>query len=327
MAQRFLSIEDLLNSKAPAWLIDGLFEANSLTMIAGPAGSYKSFLVLDMQLSMAAGRKWCNRSTIPSKVLYVLGEGKASLLRRIQTWSHFNRVTPEESARLFENFRISFEVPQLASKASVDNMLAGLEAEQYHPNVIVIDTFARSFVGLDENSQKDVGMWVEQADRLRQIGYTVIFLHHTAKNTEFGVKYRGSTAIMGAMDTAMTMVRDSPTSDRVTVTVSKQKDHDEGSPLHFQRLQVVAPGQTESSIVLVPAVQVDERFTDEYKAVEEAVKDLIATPFDSDTARARDLARQFGMTEAAAKMRISRHKKGQGLVDKVEHENVGVTTV
>lgn len=307
--KRFLNLDDLIQQKAPSWLIENLIEVNSLGMIAGPAGSYKSFEVLDWLMHLALGRKWCGRAVTQSKGLYALGEGKASLLKRISAWTHYHNLSGDDMKLLNENFRVTFDVPQLASKSSVDNMLAQLEAEAYQPSVIVIDTFARSFVGLDENSQKDVGLWVEQADRLRHLGYTVIFLHHTSKNTEFGVKYRGSTAILGAMDTAMTMVRESASSDKVTITVTKQKDHDEGKPMRFKRLQVTPPGYNDSSIVLVPDAFVDERFTDEGRAIEDRVKSLIDTPFESDTARARVLAIEFGLSIDASKARISRLKK------------------
>ncbi len=308
--RRFLSIDDLTNMPTPSWAIEGIFERNSLVMLAGPPASYKSFLALDWILCMATGRKWCNRMTTPAKILYVLGEGKASLLKRIQIWIHYNKLTPEEMARLRVNFRVSFNVPQLASKPSVDNMLAELVAEDFTPDVITIDTFARSFVGLDENSQKDTGLWIEQADRLRQLGYTVIFLHHTCKNTEFGVKYRGSTAIMGAMDTAMTLVRTDTSSNKLVLTVTKQKDHDEGSPMFFQRV-IVKPfgGSDEGSVVLIPTVQVDERFTEEYRNAEAEIKKIMDDDsYDSDYARAKVLAPVLGVSENAIKLRIARKR-------------------
>lgn len=308
--KRFLSLDDLTHLPSPSWLIEGLFEANSLVMLAGPSGHYKSFLAIDWTLSMAAGRKWCNRPTAPAKVLYVLGEGKASLLKRILTWAHYNRLETSEIATLNENFRVSFDVPQLASKASVDNMLAGLSAEGFTPNVIVIDTFARSFVGLDENSAQDTGLWIESADRLRQLGYAVIYLHHTNKNTEFGHKYRGSSAIMGAMDTAMVLARDG--SDAlVKLEVIKQKDHDEGQPMYFQRLVIkYQDGDLEGSCVLVPTAKVDERFTQEFIENEDIIKEVMKDPaYASDWERARAIAPKLNISEDAAQGRIKRRRK------------------
>lgn len=311
--RRFLSIDDLTHLPHPKWMIEGLFEANSLVMLAGPPGSYKSFLSLDWMMHMVSGRKWNDRETTTGKVLYVLGEGKASLLKRIHAWTFHHKPTDDENARIQSNFRVSFDVPQMAAKSSVDNMLSQLSSEKYEPNVIVVDTFARSFVGLDENGQKDTGLWIEAADRLRQLGYTVIFLHHTAKNTEFGLKYRGSSAIMGAMDTAMTMDRDYQNQTKVVVKVTKQKDHDEGPPMTFSRLIVKPyPDDDEGSVVLVPAPTViDERFTVEGQAVDASVRQLLSdVRFDSDRARARELSRLFpDISEAAAQSKIVRRRK------------------
>jgi RecA-family ATPase len=302
----------------PKWLIEGLFEANSLIMLAGAAASFKSFLLLDWLLCMASGRKWCNKKTQACKVGYVLGEGKASLIKRIQSWIKYTEPSDEEMESLRANFRVTFEVPQLVSKASVDNMLADLEQEGFKPEVIAVDTFARSFVGQDENDAKDTGLWIESADRLRQLGYSVIFLHHTKKNTEFGVHYRGSTAIMGAMDTAMTLTREANNS--CTLQVSKQKDHDEGPPMKFRRVMVSLGA--DSSCVLVPqAPIIDSRFTEEALNFDEneAIASLLEdATFESDRARARELVKimkdkGLHITESGAQTKIftaaKKHKK------------------
>jgi hypothetical protein len=314
LANRFLSIDDLINMPAPRWAIRGLFEINSLVMLAGPPASFKSFLVIDWVLSMATGKKWHGRETSPGKVLYLLGEGKASLLKRIESWVHYYRLTASERQTLNDNFRVTFDVPQLASKASVDNMLAGLAAEDFAPNVIVVDTFARSFVGLDENSQKDTGLWIEQADRLRQAGYTVILIHHTAKNTEFGLKYRGSSAIMGALDTAFTLCRDQGSKVRATLSCAKQKDHPETEDLFFQRVNVQPDrlkGDDENSMVLIPTIKIDERYTPEGQAKEAREAELLEEVLGDETiegprAKARTLAKLAKITEGQAYGRISR---------------------
>lgn len=308
---KFFSIDELGEMPPPRWLIHEMFEANSLVMVAGPPGSFKSFLVLDWLLCMASGRSWLGKKTEKSRVLYVLGEGRSSLLKRIQAWIHHNRLTQEERAVLNENFKVTFDVPQMATRSSVDTMLMGLHSAGFSPQVITIDTFARSFVGMDENTQKDVGLWVDSADRLRALGYTVLFLHHTAKNTEFGVKYRGSTAILGAMDTAMTLVRDPDVPDGVKLTVTKQKDHDEGEPLYFSRLIVNPPGMADGSMVLVKATKMDERFTEKGKDLEKVLDELVGNEnFLSDRARARELMRQFPeLSESACQKRVSRKRE------------------
>jgi RecA-family ATPase len=287
----------------PEWLIENLFERNSLVMLAGPPNSFKSFLLIDWLLCMAVGRKWLNRPTVQCKVAYALGEGKASLMKRIQAWAKFNELSEKERADLDDNFKVTFDVPQLASSASTDNMLADLSAQNYKPEVIAIDTFTRSFVGKDENDAKDVGVWVEQADKLRQNGYTVIFLHHTKKNTEFGVQYRGSTAIKGAMDTAFTLTRDG---NYCSLTCDKQKDHDEGPELKFRKAAIPI-SYTDSSLVLVPAIIMDSRFSEEEVDADEIIIQLIEDgSYESDVKRAEVLSKRIGIGLGAAKARISR---------------------
>lgn len=316
--KRFLSLADLINMPEPRWAVEGLFERDSLTMIAGPPASCKSFLALDWILCMATGKKWQSRATTPARVLYVLGEGKASLLKRLSAWLEYHQIKSgtQQYKRLIENFRTTWDVPQLAVKVNVDNMLVQLEAEDFKPEVIVIDTFARSFVGMDENSQQDMGLWVEQADRLRQMGFTVIIVHHTAKNTEFGLKYRGSSALMGALDSAFTMQPDRDTSNCYVLECVKQKDHDEGKPLYFRKLVISNNDpNNDGSMVLIPTVKVSKKAQENMPKEEEVKKlldGLLADPnFGSDRARARELARLAGMSESAAQTKISRAKRDE----------------
>lgn len=325
--KRFLSLSDLASLPQPSWLIEDMFERNSLVMLAGPSYSFKSFLLMDWILCMATGRPWNGKATSYCKVGYALGEGKASLFKRVKAWITYNNLTPEELKRLEDNFRVTFEVPQLASKASTDNMLADLEQEGFKPEVLAIDTFARSAVGLNENSQQDTGVWVESADRLRQLGYTVIFLHHTKKNTDpkFGgsIQYRGSTAIIGAMDTAMSLVRAENT---CTLTITKQKDHDEGAPMRFRRL-LIGSGSKEQSCVLVPMIGVDSRFTDDsinnlepepprdLEVVEDVLAEVLEdADYPSDSVRAQALSRRTGLSFTAARSRIFRAKPRENVI-------------
>lgn len=295
---------------APHWLIDGMFEVNALVMLAGPSYSFKSFLLLDWLLSVASGRKWNGKKTLLQKVAYVLGEGKASLIKRINAWVTYNDLTPAELALLKENFRVTFDVPQIAVKSSVDNFLADIQKEGFKPDVIAIDTFARSFVGLDENDAKDTGLWVDGADRLRQLGYTVIFLHHTKKNSEFGHTYRGSTAIIGAMDTAFTLVREG---QYANLKCDKQKDHDEGAPMRFRRL-LVGRGEDESC-VLTFAPTLDDRYAGnevEPRAddIDRLIDGFLANPiFKSDRERGLELARVTGMNDNTAISAVYRRKR------------------
>lgn len=289
-------------------------------MLFGPSRNYKSFLALDWMLSVASGRQWNGRSVLTTKVLYALGEGKSSLLKRIQAWTYHHKISQEESDKIQTNFRVTFEVPQLARPESVTNLINDCKAADFNPSVLVIDTFARSAVGVDENSQLDTGKWIESADRLRQLGMTVIFLHHTSKGSEVDKegnqslypKYRGSSTILAAMDTSLGLVRDFK-SGRAILRADKQKDHDEGKPLYFNVVKVLPPGgaQSQESIVLVPTPDIDERFTPEGQAINNAIDMLLGDErYETDKDRAEALCNLFPtISDLAARSRISRRRK------------------
>jgi hypothetical protein len=324
MENRFLTIEDLGNLPPPKWLVEGLFELNSLVMLVGPPGAFKSFLALDWALSMAAGRKWNSRQVAPCRVLYALGEGKASLLKRLNAWIWHNDLNEEEKAQLNANFRVTFHVPQMSMKSDVTTFITDLDVDNYAPDVLFIDTLARSLVGKDENSQLDAGLWVDGADRLRQRGMAVVALHHTKKNTEFGLQYRGSSALRGAMDTELTLHRD-PDGQKgcAKLACSKQKDHEEFEDVWLRRERVEPPGNIEGSIILQEITRpnreaAEEEQTEKDKALDEMIISLLGDDeYTSDRARARALAEKMGINEGTAQTKISRSRRKQV---KGEHE-------
>lgn len=317
MAERFLTIEDLGNLPEPKWMIDGLFEQDALVMLVGPPGSFKSFLAIDWALSLAAGRPWNGRAVKPSKVLYALGEGKASLLKRIQAWVHHNELSRSEYAALNANFRVTFDVPQLAVPRETNRFIEDLDVDGFGPTLIVIDTLARSYVGKNENDPMDAGVWVESADKLRHRGATVLVLHHTKKNTEFGLQYRGTTAFLGAMDTAFTLERN-PDGYRgyAKLSCDKQKDHMEPPDVWMRHEHIRPKPDVEGSIILLeterPGAEEAEARAADKAALQAVINTLLNDDsYVSDRARAKALAEQANIPQATAQTKIHRSRKRQ----------------
>ena len=76
--------------------------------------------------------------------------------------------------------------------------LAEVVAERC-PSLVVIDTFARSIVGADENSAKDVGQVVAHLDMIRCAASScVLVVHHAGKD-----KTAGSAWLDGAARSAL----------------------------------------------------------------------------------------------------------------------------
>jgi predicted transcriptional regulator len=64
----------------------------------------------------------------------------------------------------------------------------------------VVDTLARSAVGVDENSSMEMGRFIDAIDHMRRdLNCSALIVHHTGKNGDI----RGSTALRGACDSVM----------------------------------------------------------------------------------------------------------------------------
>jgi hypothetical protein len=124
-----------------------------------------------------------------------------------------------------------------------------------NPKLIVLDTFARSFVGGEENSAKEVGVWVEASRQIQErTGATVMAVHHTGKPKDGATgSERGSSALRAAAETMISVDADG---DVMTVGCSKQKEDEPFKTMHLRQRQVEigeADGEPITSLVLEEA--------------------------------------------------------------------------
>lgn len=78
------NIFDLVRSiEPPEWLVEGIFTLGSCGFIAGEPKSYKSWIALDLALSVASGMKFLNHHDVrqPGPVLYVQEEDSPPLVK------------------------------------------------------------------------------------------------------------------------------------------------------------------------------------------------------------------------------------------------------
>ena len=68
------------------YLLKGLIDQGSFTLIYGPSGSGKSFFTADIAQHIATGQLWRGRKVNQSLVVYVASEAGASILRRFIGW-------------------------------------------------------------------------------------------------------------------------------------------------------------------------------------------------------------------------------------------------
>ena len=200
--------------KPPTWMLAGTLAETTLAMVYGPWGTYKSFVAVDVSLSVALGRPWAGHAALrPYNVVYAAGEGVHGLKLRTHAWAQHNGVDR------VDNFHLVPAMPLFGQADDLKDFAAALEPLK--PELIVVDTVAHAMAGLDENSAKDAGIFVARCIELRNaFNATVLLIHHSGKDEGKGT--RGSTAFPGAVDTLFRVSK--PRDREALVTMEKQKD-------------------------------------------------------------------------------------------------------
>ena len=215
-----MGIKQLIEMPPIKWLVQSMFPANSFSVMYGQPGCGKTFLALDIALSVAIGRDFHGMPTTQGAVLYIAAEGIGGLGKRVKVWMEYRGSGSVEHELPF------FIVPtavNMADPADVEKLLATIDAleERAGPfSLVVIDTVARALLGADENSATDMGKFIKACDTIKEhTKAAVIGIHHGGKDGSKGM--RGSSALLGAVDTSIRVKR---SENQITVTTEKQKD-------------------------------------------------------------------------------------------------------
>jgi hypothetical protein len=239
MALRLLTLEDLERLPDPEWLVDGLVGENALVELFGKPGTGKSFLALDLAMSVAAGRPCLGQATKQGDVVYVYAEGTTGLKNRVAAW---------QASRGVGDVPIRFLAQPLdiGDEGKRSEFVKAIRGARQAPRLIVIDTLARCFGAGDENSTKDMNAFVSSLDAIREAfpGATILVVHHSGKNA--GKGERGSTALPGAADTVMSL---GANGQWLMLKCEKQKDAEELSPIAFRLSSVVLKNGKSSCVI------------------------------------------------------------------------------
>ena len=228
----FVGSDYIRNMPPIEWVIGdgdkGIITQHGLSVMYGAPGAGKSFVALDMALSICTGTPWQGMPTREGKVLYIAGEGVGGLGKRLKAWEAHNGVRESGNLKVLPiavNFRETGEVEKLMR--SIDAAGDGWTA-------VFVDTVARSLVGADENSATELGLWVAAADSLKaHCKCALIGIHHSGKDSTRGM--RGSSALLGAVDTSLAVTKDE---DLVYIRCEKQKDAEPADEQVFQMTDV-----------------------------------------------------------------------------------------
>jgi AAA domain/DnaB-like helicase N terminal domain len=252
------------SAQAVRWLVKHVIPAESMGMLFGASGTFKSFIALDAALHVAHGLPWLGRKTAQGPVIYIAAEGGSGLWSRVLAW-HRTRNLRWQDAPLYV-------VPvAIDLRADAWRIVEAAQTLGVTPSLVVVDTLSQTYSG-EENSANEV------ADYLREIGVrfralwgcAVALVHHSGHiATE---RPRGSSAIRANLDFLLGVFRDEKEM-LATLTCEKQKDgdlfDDSTFSLTVYQLGHDDDGDKVTSLVarhLTSAEEVEEAASEESKA-------------------------------------------------------------
>ncbi len=226
------------------WLIKGVMPKADVGMIFGESGSGKSFLALDMAMSIAQGVSWRDCNVTKGSVAYLVAEGTQGFRKRLKAYAKKNKVKLADIP-----FYVIDECPNFLGKSDDDQKIINNihNHNAVNPNekikVLFIDTFAMVTSGANENSSDDMGAVIGRCKRIAlQTGAMVVLIHHSGKDATKGA--RGWSGVKGAMDFEIEITRKD---DLRTAKLSKMKDGEDGEMFGFT-LEIVVLEENEFGV-------------------------------------------------------------------------------
>lgn len=190
------SLADLLREPedTTAWVVEGRLPAGGLSILAGKPKAGKSTLARCLALAVARGEPWLGCPTVQGPVFYLGLEEKRGEVR-----AHFRAMgATTEDVRVF-------------IAPSPQDGLAQLRAavERERPVLIIVDPLFRFVRVKDGNDYATMSNALEPVMGFaRATGAHLLVTHHSPKRAaEGGDGILGSTAIFGAVDTALLLKR------------------------------------------------------------------------------------------------------------------------
>jgi hypothetical protein len=305
---RVYTRKELAMLPKPSALIEDMLVANELATLYGPPGTHKTFLALDMVLSIVLGIPWHGRKVSQGEVIYVAAEGTSNFDHRVTAWEH------EHNGGVLVDSIYFSEAVQLMDKRGVDSWIEHMQGWTTSPALVVFDTLARCMVGGDENKASDMSTVINALDWVREsLNCAVLVIHHTERRQGHE---RGSTALRGAMNTMLSV---DANGDETTMECVKQKDWKDGWILNLQMKEVALPDGGTSLVATKSTAQAKPKMSKSEHMMMDVLRNICGTTDSVLSTEWIDMCVEAGMNRQTA------HNTKPKLVEKglVRQEDAG----
>jgi hypothetical protein len=207
--------------KPPDWLVDQIIAVGSCAFIAGQPKTFKSWLSLDMALSVANGSQFLDHFPIkrPGPVLYLQEEDSLPMVKRrldiVAAGKKSDKVTvtdegvvwlpaeehddlPKVNAVVRGGLTLSLPGHQVWLEEAVADGYDGEGAEPYA--LVIIDTLISTAGEVNENSSSEMQTKIFKPLRViaEKHKCAILIIHHMRKESKESSGSRGGTQMLGS---------------------------------------------------------------------------------------------------------------------------------
>jgi hypothetical protein len=264
---------------AQRWLVEGLWGASSVGVIGGAPKCAKTWLGLDMALSVATGTACLGKYAVPEPgpVLVYLAEDALLVVRE--------RVAGMARHRGLDLAQVAMHVitaPVLRLDRGPDRARLLETTKRLRPRLLILDPLVRLH-GIDENHAGEVAALLAYFRSLqRRLEVSVLLVHHTRKNAAGGAAsgqgLRGSSDIHAFGDSNLYLRR---TREHLVLS-SEHRAAPASAPVH---LELIA---TNAETIHLEVIAELQNSSGKQRSLEERVLDLLAQGAVLTRAKLRD---------------------------------------
>lgn len=174
-----ISLADVWDNPPPLKdeLIPGILRVGHKMLISGPSKAGKSFLLMNLAISMAEGEEWLGMKCRHGRVCYVnLELDEASCINRFREIYEKRGISPRHISEI--------DIWNLRGRAVPMDKLAPILIHRFKDKryeAIIIDPIYKVITG-DENSATEMSQFCSYFDRVAtEIGVAMIYCHHHSK--------------------------------------------------------------------------------------------------------------------------------------------------
>jgi hypothetical protein len=210
-----MRLSDVFNEPDPTPLIAGMIMEGENICFVGPPKSGKSFLAIDIGMSIAFGQRVVGMHEAKKfgAVVYLSGEGHRGMKRRLKAWCQARGITPAQVEK--SSFVYNKGVPSTAAgMAECVAFIDEIRKAVGEPVLVVIDTMSRSLGVLNENEASTAAQYLELTEGLRDsLKCTVLTIAHATNKGTGKIVHdiRGSSGFSAGFDAVWITIKNEQT--------------------------------------------------------------------------------------------------------------------